>query len=456
MDAAALLQVLRRRFLPLLLCVAAGVAGAFLLTRSTPRVYESTAKVFVNVPAASTAQSGVQGVQLTSDLLPSYADVATSRFVAAKVKQRLNLPESAEAVRGKLGAKALPQKLILEISAHDGDPVRARSIADAATAALGDTVKELEQDRARGAAVELQVIDQALRGRQIAPRPTYNLAVGLLLGLVAGLSLALALDALDRSIKTPVQAEASTRAPVLGILPRLKGKRVVAVTGNDPAAEAYRTLRTGVRFANPDRPLRIIMVTSPSSSEGKTTTAVNLAIALAQSGERTVLVDADLRRSKVAKSLGLEGAVGLTNVITRTATLADAVQTWQDGLLVLPAGSLPPNPSEIVGSQAMVNLLVDLDDYADTIVIDAPPVLPVTDAAVLATQVEGVLIVLRAGKTQRALATEARRRLDGVNAKVVGCVLNGVKTSTSADYYAAYQPPPPKKPTRKTPELTAP
>jgi capsular exopolysaccharide synthesis family protein len=203
-------------------------------------------------------------------------------------------------------------------------------------------------------------------------------------------------------------------------------------------AENYRTLRTGVTYADPDNPVHVLMVTSPSPGEGKTTTAVNLAIALAQSGERTVLVDADLRRASVASTLGLEGAVGVTNVITKGTSLEEALQVWQDGLLVLPAGTLPPNPSEMVGSQAMGRLISDLQEFANVIIIDAPPVIPVTDAVVLSTQVEGVILVVRAGKTQRGQAAEARRRLDGVNAPVIGSVLNGAKRSSAEGYYAAY------------------
>jgi capsular exopolysaccharide synthesis family protein len=148
--------------------------------------------------------------------------------------------------------------------------------------------------------------------------------------------------------------------------------------------------------------------------------------------------------------LGLEGTVGVTSVITQTAGLDEALQTWRDGLLVLPAGVLPPNPSEVVGSLAMSNLLIDLDDYADTIIIDAPPVLPVTDAVVLATQVQGVLLVTRSGKTQRSLAAEARRRLDGVGAAVIGCVVNGVKSSVSPGYYAYRGPTDAKKTPKKS------
>lgn len=442
MDVVALLHVLRRRVAAVVLCVLAGIGGALLLTHSTTKLYRAEATVLVSVPASANVQQGSEGVQLTSQLLPTYADIATSRRLALVVKQELQLPESAEALRRKLSAAPETSKLIIDISATDHDPVRARSLADAVSLALSQQVSQLEKERTEGSRIKVDLLDSALTPKTpIDPRPTYNLVVGTLLGVAAGVLLALVLDALDRSIKTGAQTEAATHAPVLGVVPRRqRGSKELAALGNDAIAETYRTLRTGVTFAVPDNPPRVIMVTSASEGEGKTTTAINLAIALAQSGERTAIVDADLRRAGVASALGLEGAVGVTSVITRSSTLESALQVWQDGLIVLPSGQLPPNPSEVVGSQAMGRLLNDLQDYADVIVIDSPPVLPVTDAAVLSTQVEGVIMVVRAGKTQRAQAAEARRRLDGVQAPVIGSVLNGVKRSSAAGYYAAYHP----------------
>lgn len=441
MDAAGIMQFLRQRYLAVLLCVIAGLAGALLLNRQTTRVYESKSQVFVNIPTSGNLQNSVQGVLLTNDLLPSYAQLTSSHLVVEKVKLRLGLSDSVESLRGRISATVLAQKLILEIHVDDTDPVRARSIADATTLALEATVAQLQPDSLATSRVNISVIDPASRGTQIAPRTTYNTVVGLLLGLAAGLVLAVFLESLDRSVKTGAQTEASTHAPVLGVVPRrLRGGGQLAALGNDATAETYRTLRTGVTFADPDNPPRVIMVTSASEGEGKTTTAVNLAIALAQSGERTVIVDADLRRASVARMLGLEGTVGLTSVITRAASLEDSLQVWQDGLMVLPAGPLPPNPSEIVGSQAMGRLIHDLREFADVIVIDSPSVIPVTDAVVLSTQVEGVILVVRAGRTHRAQAAEARRRLDGVQAPVIGSVLNGAKRSSAAGYYAAYHP----------------
>lgn len=441
MDFRALLAVVTRRSLPLLLCIAAGLAGAALTTRNTPPTYASTSSVIITLPRASGVTEALQGLQLSTQLLQSYAAVATSRTAAERVRENLALPESADAVRGKLSVAPRPETLLLNVTAVDGDPLRSQSIADAATLVLIDEIERLEANRSDK--VEARVVDRAQPGLQVGPRTKVNLGIGLFLGLLVGSVLALLLETLDRTVKTPDQACELFGTPLLAMVPRLRSDTIsaaaVAEQPLSPAGESYRTLRTATRFVDLDRPLRTLLVTSPSAGEGKTTTATNLAVALAQSGEGVILVDADLRRGRVVQELGLPEGVGLTSVITRDADLDVALQDWRGLIRVLGCGPLPPNPSEILGSQLMVTLLDDLQARADIVVIDSAPVLPVTDSVALATQVDGVIIVARAGKTQRSGAAEAWRRLDGVGAHVVGCVLNGVSPSATAGYYADYQ-----------------
>ena len=442
MDIAGVLAALRRRWLPILLCLLAGISGAVTATETTPAVYQASARLIVNIPAARTPQEGVSGFQLTAQLLETYSEVATSRTAAQRVKDRLRLPEPASAVRRKIDATPQADTLLITVNATDNDPVRARSIADAASLVFIDAVEEFEEGKPNP--IEARVVDAADRPTQpISPRPTVNLVLGVLLGLGTGLATAALLEALDRTVKSPSQAADLFRSPLLGLVPRLKPNSLLPSTTADdpssPSGEAYRALRTAVRFIDVDKPLRTILITSPLAGEGKTTTAANFAVALAHSGERVVLLDADLRRPRVAQLMGVPDGVGVTSVITRTAALEDVIQGWRDVLAVIAAGPIPPNPSEILGSQAMANVLEELRDLADVVILDAPPVLPVTDAVVLATQVDGVIIVARAGRTQRGQAAEARRRLDGVGAHVVGCVLNGVAPAAAYGYYADYR-----------------
>lgn len=433
--------MISRRLLPLLLCVAAGVVGAVVTTRDTAPTYASTSSVIITLPRSSGVNEALQGVQLSSQLLQSYAALATSLTAAERIRSHLGLNDSPEAIRSRIVATPRSGTLFLDVGAIDTDPQRAQSISDAATLVLIDEINRLERNKLDK--VEASVVDQARVGIRVGPRAKVNLAIGLLLGLTVGVALALLLEALDRTVKTPDQASELFGTPLLGMVPKLKAGALNAGSTADqplsPAGEAYRTLRTAVRFVDLDRPLRTLLVTSPSAAEGKTTTATNLAVALAQSGERVILVDADLRRGRVVQELGLPEGVGLTSVITRSTSLEDALQDWRGLLHVLGSGPLPPNPSEILGSQLMVGVLEELHRYADVIVIDSAPLLPVTDSVALATQVDGVILVARAGKTQRSAAAEAWRRLDGVGANLVGCVLNGVSNLATGGYYADYE-----------------
>jgi capsular exopolysaccharide synthesis family protein len=439
-DPNAAWALLRRRWIPLVLCVIAGLAAAAATTAQTTRAYQATTSLIINIPDARTSQEALTGVQLSGQLLKSYAALATSRTAAARVKEELAASEPVDAFRGKLSALPAPETLLMTISATDGDPRRAELIADATAAVFIRAVADLERNKT--AKVEPRVVDAAVAAdAPVSPRPKVNLAIGLLLGLLTGAAVALLLEALDRTIKTAEQAEASFGAPVLASVPRFSAATPLATVSGLPtsAGEAYRGLRTGVQFVQPDRPLRTILVTSPSAGEGKTTTATNLAVALSEAGDRVVLVDADLRRGRVVDVMGLPGGVGVTSVIMRQVALEDALLGWREMLAVLGTGPLPPNPSEITGSDAMAQILDDLRRLADVVVIDCPPVLPVTDAVALSTQVEGVVLVARAGRTERRAAAEARQRLERVGANVVGCVLNGA-AGTPAGYYAGYQP----------------
>jgi capsular exopolysaccharide synthesis family protein len=202
-----------------------------------------------------------------------------------------------------------------------------------------------------------------------------------------------------------------------------------------PAAEAYRTLRTNIQFASLDRPLRTLLATSSAPNEGKSTTISNIAVTVAQSERRVLLVDCDLRRPTLHTMFGLPNEEGLTSLILDEAGRIPVQKTEIPGLLVLTSGPLPPRPADILGSRRMEAVIAQLRDHADMVLFDTPPVNAVTDAAVLATKVDGVLLVFRAGTTKRDRARDARRQLEKVNAHIVGVVLTDVKGEKTYGYY---------------------
>jgi len=227
--------------------------------------------------------------------------------------------------------------------------------------------------------------------------------------------------------------EQVTSVPILGGIvfdPKAKERPlIVHVDPRSPRAESFRSLRTNLQFLDVGRVDRSFVITSSIESEGKSTTGANLAIALADAGARVLFIDADLRRPKVADYMGVEGAVGLTDVLIGRAELADVIQPWSDGnLFVLPAGQIPPNPSELLGSARMAELIAEFNRQFDVVIFDTPPLLPVTDAAILAKNVGGAIIVVAAGRTHKNQLKGAIAALGNVGAPISGLVLTMLPT----------------------------
>jgi capsular exopolysaccharide synthesis family protein len=298
----------------------------------------------------------------------------------------------------------------------------------------------------------IEIMDAPSPASRIGIGTRQRLTIGLLVGLVLGVLAAFLLEYLDQTIRTASDVERALTLPVLGRIPvGARGGRfggggrpgalplVSLASPEDPVSEAYRTLRTNVTFVNAEaRALQLLCVTSPGPGEGKTTTAANLAITLAQQGTRTLLVDADLRRPLVHRALSLVQEPGLTDILVGTAMLREAVRpNVAPGLDVLPAGALPPNPSELLGSAAMHRLLDQLRAEYEAVVFDSPPSLAVTDATVLGASADAVILVLRAGETEERAAQQAVEQMRRVHARVAGVVLNGVEQHGDKyyDYY---------------------
>jgi capsular exopolysaccharide synthesis family protein len=208
-----------------------------------------------------------------------------------------------------------------------------------------------------------------------------------------------------------------------------------------PVSEAYRTLRTNLEFSSLDKPIKTMVVTSPGSEEGKSTTLANLAVTIAQADKKVILVDCDLRRPAQHAMFGLPNDVGLTTMVVDAKAMGEPplLDTGVPGLRLLPSGPLPPNPSELLGSRRMQEIIAGLSERADIVLFDAPPIVAVTDAAVLASRVDAVLLVVKAGATKRDHAQKARALLEKVNAHLVGAVLNNVKMDTSYYHYYSEQ-----------------
>ncbi|MDQ4133752.1 MAG: polysaccharide biosynthesis tyrosine autokinase [Actinomycetota bacterium] len=282
----------------------------------------------------------------------------------------------------------------------------------------------------------------------VQPRPVRNTLLGLGLGLVVGVALALLLDHLDDSIKSKEDLERILPGlPVLGMIPAVSNWRnrsdtplISRVEPNSPTAEAYRTLRTSIQFSAIDRTLRTLTITSPSAAEGKTTTTANLAVALARAGQRVVVVSCDLRRPRIHEFFGLANDVGFTSVVVGELPLSQALQDvpGENGLRLMGSGPLPPNPSELLASSRADEVLRALQAQHDMVLLDCSPVLPVTDAAVLSSKADGTLLVATVGTTTGKQAARAIELLRQVGAPVMGTVLNGVEPVGAYGYTYSY------------------
>jgi len=443
-DTQDYLRVLRSRWRLVVVAALLGLAAGAAATALSSVAYEARAQLFVSTPGEGAA--GLQqGGQFAQQRVKSYAEVIDSPMVTQPVIAQLGLGLSPTQLADKIEASAPLNTVLIDVTVRDSSPVGAQRIANAVAQQFSTVVDTLERSSTGDAPdVKVSVVREAeLPGAAVSPRPPLNLALGLLVGLAVGVGAALLQDVLDTTVKGPTEIQDRLGLPTLGLITfdqeAAKRPLIVQSSPHSSRAEAFRQLRTNLQFIDVDNPPSSIVLTSALPQEGKSTTTCNLAIALGQAGLRVALVEGDLRRPRLAEYLGIEGAVGLTDVLVGRAGLEDVLQPWGDGqLVVLPSGPTPPNPSELLGSQQMQDLLKDLEGRVDLVLLDAPPLLPVTDGAILASQASGAIVVLRSGRTTREQAQRATETLRDVGAHIYGVVLNMVPASGPSGYGYGY------------------
>lgn len=452
--------LVRRGWLILLLFLAAGIGLGAAVSSVQPTLYSATSTGYVVAGTSQTVGDALAGKSLAAEKASTYVPLVQSRAVAEDVAGQLGLA-STDQVAGSLTART--DGVIFRITATASTPELAAQMADAAIRATSVAANELETMTISGESsgntvVGIVPMEAAISpANPISPDWTRNLVIGGALGLLAGFGLLVLRHTLDRRVRQASDVEELTGASALAIVPLAKALANTTMLGDGPEAEALRQLRTNLRFVNVDHQPRTIVITSPNAEEGKSTIAAHLAVALAESGQRTALVDADLRRPSQANRFGVDGTVGLTQVLAGSAQLMNAaVATSSDKLLLLPAGRIPPNPSELVGSDRMRDLIKHLSQNF-TVIIDAPPLLPVTDPELLTVASDGAIMVVRAGKTRTEQVSHAARKLELVSGTLLGVVMNmvprkdigsvtygyGYSDRTPSYQYSSKQPPTP-------------
>jgi succinoglycan biosynthesis transport protein ExoP len=437
MTFAEYFVVLQRRWRVWLAGLLLGLLCGFGASATAETLYTATSTSFVTVAEQTdNADRGeiFQGSQFAVQRVKSYVPLATSPDVLGPVIEDLGLDITERQLARRVTVTSAPETVLLDVAVEDSDAKLAAQLADAISVQLGTVIEELETTREDGrSSVKVSLARPADVPRfPSSPRVLLNLVLGAIAGLAAGMVAAVLRHHLDTRVKTPDAVRALTGMSPLGATLNERGaakRPLVALEWKSTSAERFRTVRTALKFATVDRELRHFAVTSSASGEGKTTVAANLAISWAQSGSSVCLVEADLRRPGISSFLGIDGSLGLSDVVVGDSKLDDVLVRWNHGMLsVLPAGSLPPDPAALLGSAAMASLVATLRDRFDVVIYDSPPLLSVTDGVVLGDQMDGVVLVVQCFSTRPEHLTSSIEQLRSSRVDLLGTVLNREKT----------------------------
>ena len=471
------IQLLRNHWKTILASALVGVLLAAGWALMQPRTYKATTTAVVTAGSSENL-----GVALTADNLAKskavqYEQLAKSSAVAEKAVKHSGLDVTPARALSSVSVTVPKDTAQMQVEVVAPTPDAAAALSNAWVKGLAEEVDRVEnggtsvdekgvtESGSKSSIIKVQQLVEATKpSAPFSPNIPLALLVGLAAGLAVGLGIAALRTILDRRIKSASALEERVKAPVLASVPLVrKGVKnpdedgaTRALLARDEAeagevgskerrerfriTESFKELRTNLQFMNPDNPPRVIVVSSSVPGEGKSTISTNLALTLAQSNIPTVLIDADLRRPVVARAFGLVNTVGLTNVVVGNAYPEDVLQEvpGHPALRVLAGGSVPPNPSEILASSRFDQLVQGLAQDS-MVIIDAPPLLPVTDAAILAARYDGCILVVEAGSTNVDAISKAADNLKKVHAKLLGTVLNQIPTKGSqASYYQYY------------------
>ncbi len=507
MELRRAISVIRRFARPLLGAALLGGLVGYLVSVGLPKEYDAENTLLVGQALSSTSPDLI-GLETSSRLSETYAQLATTRPQLERVIKRLGLSVTPDELANRVRVSANREDPLIRIHAKASSAVDAAAIANAVaeelvavsptiTGAAGETQfvadqlraihQEIQQAQAEidtllstaspnpdrdARLLALQTRLESLRStyafllsysagsipnaltiveraypptEPTSPRPVFNAVLAAVLAVLIGIGIAFAFEQLDDTLKKPEDIDAVLGLPTLAQVPQLRRPRdghlvyglVALLTPRSTAAESFRTLRTNIEFSSVDEPIRSILVTSAGAAEGKTMVAANLAVVLAESGKTVLLVDADLRRPDLHTMFRLANSSGLTSLLHagELGVRDVAVDTEVANLRVIPSGPLPASPAELLGSHRMRAVVASLEQAADVVVFDSSPAALVTDPAVLSSNVDGIVFVVAAGRTRRALARDGHEALSRVGSRVLGAVLNGTPADRQHEYY---------------------
>ena len=434
MDIREYLRIWRSRWISIGLTVAVAVLGAAAVSALTTPLYQASTQLFVGTTGGASVSEAYQNNLFSKERVTSYAGLAAGKQVAQRTIDTLGLDMSAEELMARVTATPVPDSVLLNVSVLDPDASRSADLANSVAAQTSQLVSELETSARGGspsaAATLVQLAD--VPSSPVSPSWVRNILIGLVGGLFLGLIVSVLRDRLDVSVNDRTRLDDAIAAPVVGEIPLVKIKKnTTPVLFGDryvEASEALRELRTNLQFIGVANPARSLVITSAEESAGKTVTTVGLGVALGEAGHSVILVDADLRKAQLARHLGVTSDVGLSSVLAHQVTVEQAIApSTHENVHVLPAGVVPPNPSELLSTPTLRKLIRDLAGLYDFVLIDSPATLRYTDATLLTAACDGALLLVRSGRTRTTDLAKVSEKMGLVDATVLGTVLVGSK-----------------------------
>ncbi|MGC5077584.1 polysaccharide biosynthesis tyrosine autokinase [Agrococcus sp. DT81.2] len=412
------------------LTLLAGAAG-YLISASAQPMFESRASLYFALNQGTSGADLNQGSTYTQNQMLSFARLATSSRVLEPVIEELGLGTTPHELSRSIAITIPQDTVILDVTATSADRDRAAAIANTVSQRVAAVVQEVAAESVEGAAtISAAVIDDAVPAAgQSSPNTLRDTLLAAVVGFLLGVLAAFIATMADTRVRNEAAVARVTDLPVLGAVTRSKRNvdagLIVAREPHSPVAEDMRRIQSALAFSALDGTSRRLLITSASPGEGKSTFSTNLAVTLAEAGERTLVIDADLRRPRVDQLFGLDRSVGLTTALMGKIRITEAIVAWRaGGPDVLTSGKLPPNPATVVTSQAFRAVLDGAAERYDAVIVDSPPVLTVADSNLLAPLVDGVVIVVDASKTRRPQLANTVRSIESAGGRILGIVLN--------------------------------
>lgn len=460
MKLRELLRLLRRHTVLLVIAAVVGGLGGFATSALLPATYSARTELFASVDTSGDPYEMQMASSFIQERMQTYVDMADSRPVLDPVIDRLDLDISPDELASQVDAYSDPRTVLITVEASAGTPEASATLSRAVSDSLITVIGGIENPDAEATGRIRLTVSNPPVAPAVPDGPAWWMLIGLgvLTGSALGLGIVLLRANLDSRLRSKDDLAGVTSAPVIASIPddpRISEQPLITQLGLDSSrGEAFRRLRTNLGFAQVDDTDGAILITSAQAKEGKSSTSINLAIALAQSGKRVALIDVDLRQPTIAEKLGLENSAGLTTALLGAADVSELLQPWgQDELYILTAGVMPPNPAELLDSRAISTLITRLKGEFDAVILDGPPLLPVADSLVLSKLVGRVLVVASVGQVRLGDLAEAVHSLEALE-KPVNLVLNRVPRSSIE--LSGYCQPYPSRPQNRPPAIGEP